>query len=291
MAAFGTTECYAALKLVATTPDIAWLARKIGGDRVEVKSLARATDDYHFLDARPDYVLAVNRADIVCRAGADLEVGWLPKILEKAANPKVMPGAAGDCDLSRAVTVREKPRGPVDRSMGDVHPAGNPHFWLSPLEMAKGAREVEERLVAADPAHRGEFAANRAKVESELRSLHEKIKSMLKPLVGKAVIEYHRDFHYFIHDYGLNGAGSIEEIPGVSPSAGRLGRVAAEAKKNGTALALASVHDPKSPLAKFEELSGVKVITLGTSLTDYTEGEAYAKWQVSLAEKILAGMK
>jgi zinc/manganese transport system substrate-binding protein len=284
-------EALSAIRVVATTPDIAWLVNRIGGKRVEVKTLAKSSDDYHFLDARPDFILAVNRANVVCRVGADLEIGWIPKILEKAANSKVMAGGAGDCDLSRAVSVQEKPTGPIDRSMGDVHPTGNPHFWLSPLEMANAANEVEEKLTAAEPGAAAEFAANRARVQEELKSLHAKIKAMLKPLSGKTVIEYHKDFFYFNKDYGLKSLGSIEEIPGVSPSAARLGKISLEAKRAGTLIALASTHSTKSALEKFRELSGVNVVALPTSLENPADSEAYSAWQNSVAEQILKALK
>jgi zinc/manganese transport system substrate-binding protein len=284
-------EAFSAVRVVATTPDIAWLVNRIGGKKVEVKTLAKANDDYHFLDARPDFILAVNRASVVCRVGADLELGWIPKILEKAANSKVMAGGAGDCDLSRAVSLQEKPTGHIDRSMGDVHPTGNPHFWLSPLEMANAAAEVEEKLAAADPGSAAEFAANRAKVQDELKALHGKIKAQLKPLSGKTVVEYHKDFFYFNRDYGLKSLGSIEEIPGVSPSAARLGKIALEAKRAGAMIALATTHSQKNSLEKFRELSGVKVVALPSSLSDPTNPEAYADWQNSMAEQILKALK
>jgi zinc/manganese transport system substrate-binding protein len=277
----------AAIKVVATTPDIAWLAQRIGGKEVEVKALAKPRDDYHFLDARPDFILAVNRAQVVCRVGLELEIGWLPKILERAANTKVMGGGAGDCDPSRWVSVEEKPGGKIDRSLGDVHASGNPHYWLSPLEMAKAALEVEAKLAAADPGKAAEFAGNRAKLEQELKSLHARIKEKLRPLAGKKVIEYHKDFVYFLRDYGLTASGSIEEIPGVSPSAARLGKVALESKKAGVALAFASTHGPRSALDKFRELSGIPVLVLPTSLDDPSGADAFEKWQNALAEKIL----
>jgi len=278
----------AAIRVVASTSDIAWLVQRVGGAKnVEVKALARPKDDYHFLDARPDYILAVSRADVVCRIGVDLEIGWIPKILDRAANSKVMAGGAGDCDLSRSVGVQEKPAGPVDRSMGDVHSAGNPHYWLSPLEMAKAASEVEARLSAVEPGKSAEFSANRLKVEEELKALHSKIKERLKGLSGKAALEYHKDFFYFIQAYGLKSAGSIEEIPGVSPSAARLGKVALEAKRSGVSLALASEHSPKATLDKFKELSGVRVVVLPTSLSDPSAANAYEIWQQEMADKIL----
>lgn len=280
-------DAQAALKAVATTPDAAWLLHRVGGNFVEVKALAKSGDNYHFLDARPDFILAVNRADIVCRVGAELEIGWLPKILEKAANAKVMPGAPGDCDLSRSVVLEEKPTGAVDRSMGDAHRGGNPHFWFSPSQMAKASAEVEARLTELDPAHGKDFAANRAVVEKELGALELEMKKKLKAWVGKSAYQYHRDFSYFFSTYGLRNLGSIEEIPGVAPSAARLGKVALEAKTGRAGVALATEHDPASALNKFSQSSAVPVLVLPSSLKNPAEPDAYRKWQESLAAALL----
>lgn len=277
----------APLRVVATTPDVAWLVQRVGGSAVEVKALARASDNYHFLDARPDYVLAVARADVVCRVGADLEIGWLPKVLDRAGNRKVMKDGSGDCDLSRALTLAEKPTSAVDRSMGDVHAAGNPHFWLSPVEMAKAAKEVESRLAATAPERAAEFAGNRQALEKELLALHEAQRKRLAPLQGKGAYQYHRDFSYFLAAYGLQSLGSIEEVPGVSPSAARLGRVSLEAKAKSAAFALASSQNPQPTLEKFQELSGVKFILLPTSLADPQNPLAYRQWQESLVSTLL----
>jgi zinc/manganese transport system substrate-binding protein len=270
----------AAVRAVGTTPEMAWLLQRVGGDKVEVKALGKPGDNYHFLDARPDFILAANRADILCRVGAELEIGWLPKILDRAANTKVMSGGAGDCDASRAVSLEEKPTKAVDRSMGDVHAAGNPHFWLSPAETAKAAREVEEKLAAVSPENARAFATNREALEKELSGLQEKLRAKVKK--GVSAYQYHKDFSYFFSAYGINSLGSIEEIPGVSPSAARLGKVALEAKEKKAAFALAAEHDPASALAKFQELSGVKVVKLPTSLSDFRDPAAYAKWQEAL---------
>jgi zinc/manganese transport system substrate-binding protein len=255
---------------------------------VEVKSLAKSGDNYHFLDARPDFILAIARADLLCRVGAELEIGWLPKALERAANSKVMAGGAGDCDLSRAVELLEKPNGPLNRSMGDVHAGGNPHFWLSPLAMAAAAGEVETRLAAVAPEKAADFARNRAALVAELRALASELKEKLKPVAGRGIYQYHKDFAYFADAYGLRLLGSIEEIPGVSPSAARLGQVSLAAKSAGSPFALASDHDPRATLAKFTELSSVPVVSVPTALVNPAEAGAYRKWQETIVAAILA---
>jgi len=282
-----TTTVDASIRAVATTPDIAWLIHRIGAEHVEVKTLSKSGDNYHYLEARPDFILSVNRGDIVCRIGIDLEIGWLPKVLEKAANPKVMPGGIGDCDLSRTVQIQEKPTTPVDRSMGDVHAAGNPHFWLSPKEMSNAAREVEIRLAAIAPEKINIFSKNRDQLEQELKELEIKIQIKLKNIKGKSAYQYHKDFSYFFSSYGIHSLGSIEEIPGVSPSAARLGKISLEAKAKKAAFAIASEHDPKSSLEKFREVSNTPVVIVPSSLKNPADAGAYAKWQETLAEALI----
>jgi len=275
----------AAIEAVATTTDVAWLLHRIGGAEVNVKTLAKPGDSYHFLDARPDFVLAVSRAQILCLIGADLEMAWLPKIVERSTNQKIKSGAAGDCDLSRAVAL-QKPSSPVDRSRGDVHSAGNPHFWLSPIEMANAAGEVEKKLAQVLPAKAADFSARKDATVKELNLLASEIKERLKPLAGKKIYEYHQDFSYYLAAYGLSSAGSIEEIPGVAPSAARLGQVGIEAKKLASPLALALEHHPASTLAKFTEISGVPVVKLPPSLENPEDPDSYARWQRLMADRI-----
>ncbi len=282
-----TPAALAAVNVVASTPDVAWLVQRVAGDNAKVQVLAPPGASYHHVEARPDYALKVARADVLCRIGLELEDPWLNKVVEKAANGKVMDGSAGDCVLGRKVDVGQKPTGAVDRSMGDVHPSGNPHFWLSPVAMAAAVKEVEERLSQVDAGNASTYAANRAAVEKELLGLEKSLKEKLKPAAGRAFFEYHKDFFYFFRDYGLVSLGSIEEIPGVAPSAARLGTVAKTAKAEKAALALAAKHDPAAQLEKFRELSGVSYVQVPTSVPNPTDPGAYAAWQEEIVKGIL----
>jgi zinc/manganese transport system substrate-binding protein len=135
------------LRVVTSTTDLAWAVRDIGGSRVVAESLLRGTEDPHFVDARPDYVAKVIRADIVCFVGLDLEVGWLPKVLAKSGRREIQSGGQGYCDASRRIEVLEKVNGGADRSQGDVHPGGNPHYWLSPVAMAQAGLETMRAII------------------------------------------------------------------------------------------------------------------------------------------------
>lgn len=284
---FIESPAFAKIHAVATTNDIAWILYRIAGEDIDVKVLAKPGDNYHFIDARPDYILSVSRSDILCKIGAELEIGWLPKVIDRAANIKVMSGGSGDCDLSRAVNILEKPTSKVDRSMGDVHASGNPHFWLSPIEMAASSKEVLEKLISIDPTKTAIFKKNRENLVADLIKFHKKMKDEIKDFSSRKVIEYHKNFVYFLNAYGFSSIGSIEEISGVSPSAARLGKIALEAKKNEVQFAFATDHDPKNILKRFSELSGIPVHIFPVSLFDPKDPMAYQKWQESIFSKIM----
>ncbi len=257
------------IHVVTTIPDLAEAAKVIGGSRVEVESLLAGTEDLHFLDALPNFIRTVANADVVCVVGLEVEVAWMPKVLSKSANAKVQPGGNGYCDTGRAISALEKPTGPVDRSMGDVHPSGNPHFNLSPKTLAQGARVISEALIRAKPEFSEEFRAGLKNFETQMNSLHLSIEKKLMAAKERSkfqpvAVEYHKEFSYFFEAYGLKSFGSIEEKPGVPPSAARLASVALGAKAAKVKLAISALYSPEKHLAKFAEMSGIPYQKLPT---------------------------
>jgi zinc/manganese transport system substrate-binding protein len=279
-------------KLVTTTTDLAWMAREIAGTDAEVESLLKGTEDPHFVDARPDYIRKVASADAVCVVGLDLEVGWMPKVLAKSGRAALQPGGKGYCDTGSRIDVLEKPTGPIDRSMGDVHPAGNPHFWLSPSAMAQSSEEVAETLARIDP---GKAQTYRERQKAFVTRMNELQTAGRARLVKAGVsgskarfLEYHREFAYFAQAFGLESLGSLEEKPGVSPSAGRLVNVASQAKSEGVRIVLATEHSPRRLLARFEELSGVPVQTVPVSIDARGEPKDYPALLSRIEEAVVA---
>ncbi len=283
---FFSIYALAKISAVATTPDISWLIKQIGGDFVEVQTLAKSGENYHFIEARPDFALKLARADLFCQIGAEMEIGWAPKLLEKAANPKILPGGKGSCDLSQKVDLLEKPVRPVDRTMGDSHASGNPHYWLSPLEMKKASELIFQRLSELEPSQKDQFEKNWKTTVHSLEKTALEVKEMLKPLNGNSFTQYHKEFTYFANAYDLKIVASIEEVPGVSPSAARIAQAAKDAKTQNLSLVFAAPNNPRAILQKFSELSGVKAVTLPTSL-EGLDSLAYDRWQRTLAQKIL----
>jgi zinc/manganese transport system substrate-binding protein len=283
------------LTVVVTVPDLGWAVQKIGGEHVRVRYLLDGTEDPHFLDAIPRFVSWVADADVVCFAGLDLEVGWLPKVLSRSGNAKVQPGGKGYCEVGRAVDILEVPTGPVDRSMGDLHPSGNPHFWLGPKRLAQGGERIAAVLADVRPELAGTFWKNYQSLREELDRVFKENKERLDRLVpdkrGPLFVEYHKEFVYFAADYGLILYGSIEEKPGVPPSAGRLARVALDAKSHGVRFVMASTFDPRNPLERFEELSGIPVLIVPAAMQMNGGITSYPELQKHLVDRIESVLK
>jgi zinc/manganese transport system substrate-binding protein len=283
------------IKVVTTLPDFAWMAQEIGGDLVESKALLRGTENPHYVDAVPDFIRLVADAKVVCLAGMDLEVGYMPAVLSKSGNAAVQPGGTGYCEIGKAVTALDKPTGPIDRSMGDVHPSGNPHFFLSPKRMAEGSQELVKVLARVDPAHAAQFEKSGAAFKTKMDSLSQEIKAKLEPFrtaqQGKPLLlEYHKEYAYFLEEYGLLSFGSLEEKPGMPPSAGRLASVAAAAKAAGVKFILAADYNPAKTLQRFQEISGIPAVIVPTMIQPKTSAN-YPDLQRQIADALVKALQ
>ncbi|MHB8874515.1 MAG: metal ABC transporter substrate-binding protein [Myxococcaceae bacterium] len=213
----GAAPANATLKVVTTTQDPAAITRAVGGDRVEVKALAKGFQDPHFLDAKPTFMVALNRADLLVCIGLDMEIGYLSALIAGAHNDKLNPGEPGYLDLSGFVTPLEAV--PVaDRSQGDIHPAGNPHYWLDPENGRLMARGIAARLTQLDPAGKDAYAANLAAFEKTLTAKEVTWDNAMAKLSGQPVITYHRSWSYFARRYKLEVVGFVEPKPGIPPT-------------------------------------------------------------------------
>lgn len=294
---FTPLSARSALRVVTSLPDLAWAAKEIGKDQVEVHSLLNGTEDPHYAEAVPEFIRQASTADALCFAGLDLEVGWLPKVLSRSGNAKIQSGGAGYCETGKGVEVLDKPSGPVDRSGGDTHPFGNPHFWLSPKAFGQGASRIAEVLSTLDPAHAKDYSANLRALQKKLDQLTEEGRKKLKPVLsrlqGPALIQYHTEFVYLLQAYGIPSSGSIEEKPGVAPSAGRIAEIASQAKASGVKLVLASPFSPQKTLSRFQELSGIPILRLSPSLqpaSSETGLRDYLEHQRDCVEKLVAAL-
>jgi zinc/manganese transport system substrate-binding protein len=208
----------AKVRVAATVGDLGAIARAVGGSFVDVEVLARPTQDPHFVDAKPSLVLTLSRADLVVLIGLDLEVGWLPVLLTGSRNAKIQIGNAGYLDCSTVITPKEVPLQKLDRSMGDIHPGGNPHYTNDPNEALKIAAALAQRLSEIDPDHAAGYRANAEAFQKELTARIAQWNNILAPFKGTPVVTYHKSWIYFADWAGLQMVGFVEPKPGIPPN-------------------------------------------------------------------------
>lgn len=247
------------LNVVTTLPWIGSLAREIGKDRVSVTTLVKPSQDPHMLEAKPSMILAARKADIIMYNGLDLEIGYLPLILESSKNPTIMPGKPGNFDCSRFVQVIDKPA-TVDRSMGDVHPLGNPHYHFSAANVLRVAEGIAAALADLDQANTDFY---RAKFKTFAERLREKQKQWNSlSLKGKRFIAYHRLFEYLAADFGFQIIGYIESKPGIPPSAAHIERLIEDMKRSKPDGILTTALYGKKESEALSVKTGARVIVL-----------------------------
>jgi zinc/manganese transport system substrate-binding protein len=227
----------AKVAVVATTPDLGAVAREIGGNLIDVKTLAKPTEDPHFVDAKPSLIVTLNRADLLIQGGAELEVGWLPPLLETARNDKIAPGAAGLVIASQGIRMLDVPT-TLDRSRGDVHAQGNPHFLLDPANVKLVAAQIADHLAKIDAKNATAYKENLATFNNRVDIKTGDWAKTLAPFKGAKVVTYHNDFIYFANRYGFQVVETLEPKPGISPSAAHLAKVIATMKSTGAKIVL-----------------------------------------------------
>jgi ABC-type metal ion transport system, periplasmic component/surface adhesin len=228
IAASGSSSA-AQLRVVATTPDLASIAREIGGDKVSVVALAKPTEDPHFVDAKPSHIVTLNRADALIEGGAELELGWLPPLLENSRNGRIAAGAPGRIVASEGITMLEIPTS-FDRSKGDVHSLGNPHFLIDPVNVKIIARNIADHFAQIDPKSAATYNGNLARFNTKLDAKYADWQKELAPYRGARIVTYHKDFVYLAGRFGLNIVDELEAKPGIAPSPAHLAEVIGKMK-------------------------------------------------------------
>jgi zinc/manganese transport system substrate-binding protein len=208
----------AVVRVVTSLQDFASIADSVGGKRVETFSLARGYQDPHFVEPKPSFVIRLSKANLLIVAGLDLEIGYLPPLLDQSRNAKIRPGSPGYLDASIGCEILERPKTAVTRAMGDVHPYGNPHFWLDPGNGRVIARSIAQKLAQLDPAGASEFKANLASFEARLSEAEKRWDAAMAPFAGREVVTYHNSWPNFLKRFRLVAAGYVEPKPGIPPS-------------------------------------------------------------------------
>jgi len=265
----------AKLQVVATTEDIASIARDIGKDNIDVFAIAKGYQDPHFVDPKPSYLLKLGRADVLMIVGLELEVGWLPPLLQNARNSKIIPGNPGYMDASDGCHVLQKPTGVVDRSMGDVHPYGNPHYWTDPENGRIMAKHIADKLSELDKAHAADYAGNLKTFEDKLTAKEKEWNTTAATFKGVKVITYHNSWPNFAEAFGLNIVNHVEPKPGIPPSPAHVQSLIAQIKQDKIPLLLIEPYfDDKLP-SKIAADTGAKMLIFPPSVGGSKEIKTY----------------
>jgi ABC-type Zn uptake system ZnuABC Zn-binding protein ZnuA len=267
----------AELKVVATTEDLASLAREVGGDRIKVDGMARGYQDPHFVEAKPSFIFTLAKADLLIAVGRELEIGWLPPLVTQSRNAKIQPGAAGYLDASLTARILEIPQGQLTRAMGDVHPSGNPHYWLDPGNGRLIAQAIQKKLSEIVPADAAYFAQRYADFDRRLSEAEKRWDAAMAPFKGMKIVTYHRSWANFVDRFKLDVIGYVEPKPGVPPSPQHTIDLMGEIKRQGVKILLVEPYfDSKTPNAIGRE-TGAHVLTMPPSvggekaITDYIQ--------------------
>jgi zinc/manganese transport system substrate-binding protein len=249
------------IRVVTTIPDLKSLTEAVGGDLVEVESLTRGTQNFHEAEVRPSMMLKLRRADLLVENGLGLDA-WADLVVQGANNPNVVPGGPGRIEVARNVPVLEVPTTRVDRSMGDVHPQGNPHFSIDPGLAPIITQNILDGLVRVAPQHRAAFEKNREAFLAKLEGEMARWTKTMEPLRGARVVVYHPTFVYFLTRFGLVQAGMIEDRPGIPPSPGHLVRLIEQMKHDKVKVVLVEPWSDQKLAARVAQDAGARSVVI-----------------------------
>jgi ABC-type Zn uptake system ZnuABC Zn-binding protein ZnuA len=277
--------------VVTATEDLAALVREVGGDKVKVEAIARGYQDPHFVEAKPSFILKLHAADLLVVVGRELEIGWLPPLITQSRNAKIQPGAEGYLDASLNVRILEIPTGPVTRAMGDVHPLGNPHYWLDPDNGRKIAQAIQEKLTRLSPADAATFAARYSDFDNRLKEAEKRWDAAMAPFKGTKIVTYHRSWPNFCDRFSLEVVGYVEPRPGIPPSPSHTIELIAQMKRDKVGVLLVEPYfDLKTPEAIGRE-TGAKVLMLPPSVGGEKEITTYIGLFDYIVKKIADALK
>jgi zinc/manganese transport system substrate-binding protein len=279
MALLAAVPAYAQSKLnvIASVEDLATIAREVGGDRITVESLARGYQDPHFVEAKPSFILKLQKADVLIAVGRELEIGWLPPLIQQSRNGRIQPGADGYLDASLGAQILEIPTGQITGAMGDVHPLGNPHYWLDPENGKRIGKEIADKLSELRPNDRAFFQQQLASFSSRIDEGEKRWLAMMAPYKGTKVVTYHRSFPNFAKRFGLDIVGYVEPRPGIPPTPQHTLDLINEMKRQNVKIVMVEPYfDLKTPNSIGRE-TGAEVLVMPPSVGGVKEVADYFK--------------
>ncbi len=243
-----TARAASKLNVITTTEDLAALAREVGGDKINVDSIAKGYQDPHFVEPKPSFILNLQRADLLAAVGLQLEIGWLPALQTQSRNGKIQVGAKGYIDMSQYCQILEIPTGQVTRAMGDVHPLGNPHYWLDPNNGRRIAKAFADKLSELDPGDSAYFQQRYADFDKRLSVAEKGWEAKMTPYKGRKVVTYHRSWPNFCERFGMVVVDYVEPRPGIPPTPSHTLELINTMKRDGIKLILVEPYfDLRTP--------------------------------------------
>ena len=274
-AVIGGCQAAGKVNIVGSTQDLASLAEEVGGDRVTVDSIAKGYQDPHFVEPKPSFLLKLQKADLLLVVGLQLEIGWLPPLITQSRNPKIQEGANGYLDMSRFCEILEIPTVQVTRAMGDVHPLGNPHYWLNPENGRRMAKAISDKLSEMRPNDASYFAGRNADFDKRLTDAQKRWDGQMAPYRGRKVITYHRSWPNFCERFGMVVVDYVEPKPGIPPSPSHTLEVINTMKRESIKLILVEPYfDLRTPNSIASGVGGTAVVLMPSvgglkEITDY----------------------
>jgi zinc/manganese transport system substrate-binding protein len=284
-------QAEAATRVVTTTEGLAAIAREVAGDRATVENLARGIQDPHFVDANPLFAVKLRGADLLVDVGLELEAGWLPPLVTQSRNARVQPGGPGRFTAASAVTVLEVPTGTVDRSQGDIHPGGNPHFLADPRRAVQVAKALAERLAVIDAGGAAGYRQRAAAFSTRIDAALARWQAELAPVKGRALFTHHRTLVYFLEWTGLRSAGEMEPRPGVPPPPAHLADLVQLAKRDGVKAAVVeSYYDARSD-ELVARLSGAMLVVIPGDVGGDPAARGYEPWMDLIVSRVAGALR
>jgi len=248
------------LTVVTATTDIAALAQEVGGEKISVESIAKGYQDPHFVEAKPSFLLKLRQADLLIVVGLQLEIGWLPPLINQSGNARIQVGAPGYLDASQFAEILDIPTGTVTRAMGDVHPLGNPHYWLDPENGRRIAKGIAGKLGDLDPSNTAYYQEHFQDFDKRLAAAEQKWDAEMKPYHGRKVVTYHNSFPNFAKHFSLNVIGYVEPRPGIPPTPSHTIELIGLMKRENCKVILVEPYfDLKTPQAIARDTGGIVV--------------------------------
>ena len=271
---------------MTSIPDVAAIVKAIGGERATVESIAKGSQDPHYVEAKPSYMRVMNRARVLFYTGLQLEIGWLPLLVQGARNRSLV-----QVDLSEGISVLERPTGPISRAQGDIHPEGNPHYWLDPRNGISMARRIAQELKGIAPGDAALFDQNLKNFETDLDRRRQKWEERMAPFRGAEIVAYHKEWEYLAKWLGLSIIGYVEDKPGIPPAPQQVANIVRTMQQRKVkALLVANFTNPAIPQSVAEK-GGAKLVILPASVGGEKGIDSYGDLFDSIVGKLAEALR